>query len=89
MSVTPITHKSPARRDADMMRVLRYVEEQRRRMYGDQEVLDLLNAEITPRKSMTERLRRTTVTGKPKVRIVGPDERPRELQWNAALDGWG
>jgi len=57
------------------------------------DLLNFLNADITPRKSMTERLRRTTFAGgkakKPTLRVVGTDERPRELQWNAALESWG
>lgn len=80
------TPPPPARRAAETRRIAARIED-------DREILDLLNAEIAPRKSMTERLRRTTFAGgkakKPTLRVISPDERPRELQWNAVLESWG
>jgi len=78
MSVTPITSKSPARRDADILRIAASIERERERT-----CLDMLRADnLLPRKERA-------VAGKPKLRVVGPDERPKQLQWNAALETWG
>lgn len=82
MSVTPITHKSPARRDADMVRIAECIERERQRI-GDEKMLDMLNADgFLPRKERA-------VAGKPKLRVVGPDERPKQMMWNTASESWG
>jgi len=55
-----------------------HVERERERTY-----LDLLRADnLLPRKERT-------VAGKPKLWVVGPDERPKQMMWNAASESWG
>jgi len=78
MSVTPITSKSPARRDAEMLEVARYIERERQRI-GDEQMLDMLNADgLLPLKGI-ERLRRVRFEGRPNLRVVAANSTPMLL----------
>lgn len=78
MSVTPITSKSSARRDAEMLEVALYIEAERQRI-GDEQMLDMLNADgLLPLKGV-ERLRHCRFAGRPQLRVVAANRTPTTL----------
>jgi len=78
MSTRIITARPPNRRDAEVLEVIRTIERERQRI-GDEQMLDMLNADgLLPLKGM-ERLRRCRFEGKPNLRVVAANSTPTTL----------